>query len=77
MKKYIIPVTEVIEDCTALQLMSSSVKGDRYERWGNGVDPFGNEDWVNEGYGTGGVSMGGDDDGENDSRSKENSLWWD
>lgn len=77
MKKYIVPVTEVIDNSTTLQLMSSSMKGDRYGRWGNGADPYGNEDWINEGNeSSSGVAIGGDDDGENDSRAKEFDLWW-
>ena len=81
MKKYIRPIAEIFENGSMDHLLGASVpKGDRYERWGNGDpnEPYGNEDWVNEGYGDD-IVIGGDDDGEIDSRAKGwGDLWdWD
>lgn len=81
MKRYLRPVTDIINDCLMDHLLGASVpKGDRYTRWGNGDpnEPYGNPDWVNEGYDPNTIVMGGDDDGETDSRGKEwGDLWGD
>ena len=77
MKKYIKPETSIYDACSLEYLLGASVpKGDGYGRWGNGDpnEPFGNESWVNEGY-EGDIVMGGDDNGETDSRAKGYSLW--
>lgn len=77
MRQYIKPETYLYNVCSTTGLLEASVpKGDSYGRWGNGdpKEPFGNEDWVTEGYGDN-IVIGGTDNGETDSRAKSNSLW--
>ncbi len=77
MKKYIKPEIGIFEHVSMYHLLgASNPKGDAYGRWGNGDpnEPFGNEDWPNEGYGDN-IVIGGTDNGETDSRAKSNSLW--
>lgn len=53
MKKYVIPVTEVICSETEGGLCKDS-GGKRYGQWGagpgDGSDPYANDDWNNEGH---------------------------
>ena len=77
MKQYMKPEIELITNVVTAEPLAASpetVKGDDLFRWGNGADPFGNSDWVNEGQ-TDPLDMGGDDNGTIDSRAKSSTLW--
>ena len=79
MKKYVIPVTELIRTETSNFVCGS---GGREGQWGagpgDGSDPYANDDWNNEGY-TGPTQPIEDDDGEIDAQGKAwGDLWdWD
>ena len=77
-KKYIKPEIELSEQIIGGMLMASVEKplGDRYGRWGNGVNNYGNDLWVNEGQGSDDlIGIEGDDNGTINSRAKGGNLW--
>lgn len=77
MKRYTKPAIEIITTVLTADPIAATVetlKGDDLFRWGNGDDPYGNPDWVNEGHDRN-LDMGGDDNGTIDSRAKGGNLW--
>lgn len=79
MKKYVIPITEFFR--TDMEnFVCASPTGGREGQWGagDGENPYANDDWNNEGYGSGNEPIE-DDDGIIDSQGKAwGDLWdWD
>lgn len=78
MKKYVIPVTELIRTETSNFVCGSN--GGREGQWGagDGSNPYANDDWDNEGgAGHGGTDPIEDDYGLIDSQGKEWGDLWD
>ena len=78
MKKYVIPITELIH--TDLDnFVCASPTGGREGQWGaggDGTDPYANPDWDNEGNGYPTEPIEGDD-GEIDAQGKAwGDLWF-
>lgn len=77
MKQYTKPEIELIKNVLTADPIAASVetvKGDDLFRWGNGADPYGNSDWVNEGQDNP-LDFGGEDNGTIDSRAKGGNMW--
>lgn len=80
MKKYVIPITELIHTDMD-NFVCASPTGGREGQWGaggDGTDPYANPDWDNEGgAGNGGTDPIEDDWGEIDSQGKAwGDLWF-
>jgi hypothetical protein len=76
MKKYVIPITELIRSEMDGYICKDS--GERYSNWGgtDPNDPYSNTDWNNQGYDNGDQEIE-DDDGTIDASAKSwGDLWF-